>query len=168
MIGYHNDKKTLINLYPDNIKESKVVLKRMLQRTKKEEEMFIESDRGMAKLFSFIIPVSEIEIGHKMQSIKEPIFSIKNEINRARPWQVNNEIKNRALYTDTAETPAFPSGHSAQSYYLALFYSKIFPEKRKELLNLAENIGQSRIAAGLHYPSDHLYSKWLIDNNYIV
>ena len=33
---------------------------------------------------------------------------------------------------------------------------------------LAENIGQSRIAAGLHYPSDHLYSKWLLDNNYIV
>tara|TARA_A100001011_G_scaffold400833_1_gene519566 strand:- start:3785 stop:4291 length:507 start_codon:yes stop_codon:yes gene_type:complete len=167
MKGFYNNRKTLTYLYPNNIEESKLVLERMKKMTKREMEIFLNSDYNLEELFTEIIPVSKLEIKNELIKIEDQILSLKNEINRARPWQVNNEIKDKVLYTKTANTPSFPSGHSLQSYYLALLYSKKYPSKRQELLNLTEKIGQSRISAGLHYPSDHLYSKWLIDNNYI-
>lgn len=165
--GYYPNVTTLYNLYYDNVDESEIVWDRMLKRTKEEENMFKKSDQHFVKLFTEIVPVEEEDLIKILNLIEKPIMDLKKEINRARPWQIKKKIKDNMLKSFSADTPAFPSGHSLQSYYLASLLAIIFPRKRKELFDLAESIGQSRISAGLHYPSDHLYAKWLVDNGFI-
>ena len=55
---------------------------------------------------------------------------------------------------DSAQTPAFPSGHSAQSKLIQLALTDIYPHLKNEFKNAAENISNSRIIARVHYESD--------------
>ena len=88
--------------------------------------------------------------------------------NRARPSQVAPNIINKEsgtlLNSETADTPSYPSGHAFQAYYLAKILSKKFPKKKEQLMKLALRISNSRIIAGLHYPSDRDFAYWLVDN----
>jgi len=81
----------------------------------------------------------------------------KNHFNRPRPYQVAdlyNKKLNR-LKTDTAKTPAYPSGHAMQPMVVALYYSRKYPEHKDELVRMAKISGYGRVIAGLHYPSDY-------------
>jgi len=54
----------------------------------------------------------------------------------------------------SAQTPAFPSGHSAQSKLIALVLSDMYPEMKKEFTDVAAHVSNSRIVARVHYKSD--------------
>lgn len=88
--------------------------------------------------------------------------------NRARPYQVAPKLINKEngtlLVSQTADTPAYPSGHAFQAYYLAKILSKKFPKKKDELMKLAKRVSDARILAGLHFPSDRDFAYWLVDN----
>jgi len=59
------------------------------------------------------------------------------------------------LKSGTADSPAYPSGHSGQSRLIALYLSGVYRDHSTSFLDLAEECGQSRLNAGVHYPSDH-------------
>ena len=80
--------------------------------------------------------------------------------------QVAPEIVD-ALYSTTANTPAYPSGHALQAYYAAKLLSQWEPEKKKEWEDIAERVANIRIIAGLHYPSDRDFARRLVDNKII-
>ena len=81
----------------------------------------------------------------------------KNLFNRARPIQLapyfGMDLK--VFKAKTANTPSYPSGHSAQSYLVALIFADKYPDHRKNLVKAAEECGGGRVMAGLHYPTDH-------------
>lgn len=70
---------------------------------------------------------------------------------RARPTQLSPEL---SLVIDLPPHPAYPSGHAGQSYAVALILSALDPENESKYKQFAENIGQRREIAGVHYPSD--------------
>jgi len=79
---------------------------------------------------------------------------LKYKFNRPRPKQLS-EIRNiRFMNTNTTnDSPSYPCNHSLQSHTVALYLSNIFPAHSSELLNIAENIGQSRLVLGVQFPS---------------
>ena len=84
------------------------------------------------------------------------ILEIKNYHDRIRPNELA-EYYNIDLpfhYMKSAQTPAYPSGHSAQSMLIASVLTDMYPEMQKELMQAAENISKSRILARVHYESD--------------
>ena len=164
--GYNTHKNSLRKLFPNNIEEAKIVENRLRNISEKEKALFLESEY-FTDLFNAITnePVEKLDL-FLVNTINPYILKIKKEINRARPFQVNNYINKNRIKSTTANTAAFPSGHSMQTYFLAKNLALLYPDKANELFQLAENIGQSRIAAGHHYPSDHKYGKWLVDNIY--
>ena len=87
---------------------------------------------------------------------------LKYLINRARPAQVNSNVRRLELKSISADSPALPSGHSFQAFVLAKVLSKDYPAKKELLYNTAERCGHARIIAGLHYPSDHELSKNIV------
>ena len=89
------------------------------------------------------------------------ILILKYGINRARPKQINSKLN--VLESTTAHTPAYPAGHAFQAYVLEKILSRKHPEKRQELEQLAEKCNIVRIKAGLHYPSDGLFSKKIVN-----
>lgn len=78
-------------------------------------------------------------------------WNLKNKYNRKRPFETDPSIKAKAF---TSSSPSFPCEHSvtasAASHVLAYF----FPAVGDSLINLARNAGQSRVLAGVQYPSD--------------
>ena len=81
----------------------------------------------------------------------------KYQFNRPRPGQLAKamDIPLAPRKSGTADSPAYPSGHSTQSRLVALYLTGLHRDHGKSFLDLAEECGQSRLNAALHYPSDH-------------
>jgi membrane-associated phospholipid phosphatase len=93
---------------------------------------------------------------------------LKYIYNRARPAQIAPEIINEKngtlLHSDSGNTPAYPSGHAIQCYYLAKILVRKFPAKTQAIMEIATKCANIRIMAGLHYPSDRDFGWWVVDH----
>ena len=93
----------------------------------------------------------------------------KMKYKRERPYEVSDKIENPKTTTD--DTPSFPSGHSMLGYALEKVLSNKYPNKKKELKQMADKISLSRIQLGVHYPSDIKVGKeigYLIGEAYVA
>jgi undecaprenyl-diphosphatase len=80
------------------------------------------------------------------------VASAKALAGRVRPCNALGWL--RALPIELPSDPSFPSGHAAGSFAFAAF---VLTSKRRvgvALLSLASLIALSRVALGVHYPSD--------------
>jgi len=159
--------------YPNNEAEIPIIINNYINKRKKTDiDFFLYTDQSIIPAFQRIIPnslLSKSDIKNILFSGKIPyiIFFYKIFYNRARPGQVAPKILNHdngtLLKSKTAFTPAYPSGHAFQSYYLARTLSIKFPEYKNKLIYLAKRISDIRILAGLHFPSDRDFAWWLVD-----
>ena len=68
-----------------------------------------------------------------------------------RPFQVDPEFK--SLFP-SPNHPSYPSAHSCQSAAVATVLASFFPGDREALMLGAEEAGNSRMWAGIHFQSD--------------
>ena len=52
------------------------------------------------------------------------------------------------------KTPSYPSGHATRGVMWAILLGEIFPDQKDALMARGRLIGQDRVIAGMHYPSD--------------
>lgn len=57
-------------------------------------------------------------------------------------------------YRDVYGTASYPSGHTAQAYWMGLLLADMLPELAPQLLARASEVGNGRIVLGVHYPLD--------------
>ena len=88
---------------------------------------------------------------------------LKYKFNRPRPFQLGKVlgIEVTKYSSSTANTPAFPSGHTTQSVVVAHVLSDKYPELKDDLMKVADKVSLSRLVGGHHYPSDVEYGKQL-------
>jgi len=153
-----------IPLYPNSIDESRIVERMAYTRSPSDVAFFKLTDRSVSDAFVKVVPVSVEELDKTIQRLVFEIMLIKNFYNRPRPVQMNENIN--VLTSTTAATPAYPAGHAYQAYYLAKTLGKKYPEAQHILNDVAKECDECRIKAGLHYPSDGAFSKYLIDSIY--
>lgn len=79
------------------------------------------------------------------------VFYFKNHFNRARPYHYYPEIKATIA---PPKHPSYPSGHATQSYSLALALAEVFPNRRTDLITVANKISTNREIGGVHFKSD--------------
>ena len=91
------------------------------------------------------------------------VMYLKKHYNRARPEQFANayNIPFQVEITHTALHPAYPSGHAFDSFIMEHVMKRLAPSKAKEIEEFTEQMRESRIYVGLHYPSDNQISKVL-------
>ena len=77
-------------------------------------------------------------------------FTVKYHLLRARPYVLEPKLEPLAIMG----SPSFASGHTLWAYIQAFTWSELVPAKRKQFLDLAYEIGESREVMGIHYPSD--------------
>lgn len=154
--------KFLNSSYPD-IQGSLKELEYIKKEFPLDEEFVREYDdipTIFANYFSFEENICD-SIDNMLNDSRIIISIIKWYYNRIRPYQLaklhNIEIGN--LLLDTMVTPSFPSGHSTQSYLIAYYFGEIYPDIKKDLLDLADKVCVSRMAAKAHYPSDIAFGK---------
>jgi hypothetical protein len=156
-----------IPIYPSNTEEIPLVKDAVRRRTQSQTRLFELTDESVSYAFQSRVPESLRELQSLIwrPQVILPIFFFKYTSNRARPKQVDPTLA--SLHSETAWTPVYPSGHAFQAYYLAHILSQRYPEKKKELWSLAEDCAHSRVAAGLHYPSDNVFAQRLVNVFYV-
>ena len=148
-------------IYPDSSQEATVVKNITQNRVPDLITLFYKTDDSVADAFIHILQQDKASIETVMSRVNWLTLFLKYTINRPRPVQIDKSID--VLLSKTGNTPAYPSGHSCQAFYIAKYYSRLYPEKKSALYTIAEQCGQARIQAGIHYPSDHVFSEWLVE-----
>lgn len=85
---------------------------------------------------------------------------IKSSINRLRPFQ-NPEIMDWVQKVGEAHGQSFPSNHAANVFAAATILNWFWPGKAKILYIFALIVGLSRVALGVHYPTDVMAGMFL-------
>ena len=97
-------------------------------------------------------------------------LSLKHIFQRPRPYQLAFERGNLAFeheLSQTAHSPALPSGHALQAAAFALFAhddlaaDEVWGRHVGHLPAWAASMGDRRNCAGLHYPSDN-WASWIV------
>ncbi len=150
-----------IPVYPNNKKELETVKNKIKNRTKEDIKIFKLTDRSVSELFALYVKesVKELDIITLIPVVIINIF--KTIINRARPYHIDKNIN--YLKSKTDKTPAYPAGHAFQAYYLAKVLTKRYPNLKDLFQILAFKCVHVREAAGIHYPSDGIFAKQLVD-----
>ena len=163
--------------FPDSKSEINIVITEyIMKRMPSDVSFFRMTDLNPAAAFTPIITSDEmsvIEMDRIMTSPRVLFITkmLKWVYNRARPAQIAPEVINEAngalLRSDSAATPAYPSGHAVQTYYLAKILAKKFPAKTHAIMETAIKCANIRIMAGHHYPSDRDFGWWVV-NTYLI
>lgn len=69
-----------------------------------------------------------------------------------RPFMLDPQLK---TYIVTPNFPSYPAAHSTVGKTAAIILTYYFPENEQEWNRLADEMGLSRIWAGVHFPIDH-------------
>ena len=93
-------------------------------------------------------------------------IKLKEYWNRARPYQYANLIE-APLYpmtTMSGHSPAYPSGHTLQGLIWAKLVSTVKPDLKGWADSISIKINLSRLALGVHFPSDIEFSKKIYED----
>jgi hypothetical protein len=101
-----------------------------------------------------------------MDSTDKILFKLKYHFQRTRPSQfafLNNMPLYPILNSD-ADSPAYPSGHALDAYKMGYAVGKKFPDLKDKVEEFSEKTANTRIVGGVHYPSDHEFSKIIFND----
>jgi hypothetical protein len=115
------------------------------------------------------VGIDRQEVSDTMKQIHDDIVplivKLKYHYQRVRPYQLSHILSMR-LYpfqSETANSPSYPSGHSIQAKLYADVLGNKYPKYYKQLQALSDDIAESRLAMGLHYPSDILFGEYVCE-----
>ena len=78
------------------------------------------------------------------------LWAAKYRFNRVRPYTIEPRLEN----LETPNFPAYPSGHSSNSWVAAYVYELLLPEQRDLFIRNARDMAYSREILGVHFASD--------------
>ena len=132
-------------------------------RTYDDKSFFELTDPSITNAFLPYVDESKDELTNIITDfqIQSSLLFFKYSINRPRPYQIDSKIN--ILESKTGNTPSMPAGHAGQAYYLANILGDKYPNNKKLFDNLARRCDEVRVKAGIHYPSDGEFSKYIVD-----
>jgi hypothetical protein len=97
------------------------------------------------------------EIDELIQDLAVLITKLKFAYQRPRPFQIAQYYKARLfpVLSLVAISPSYPSGHTIEAKVMAELIGSRHPDQYEFLSRLADDIAQSRLFLGLHFPSDN-------------
>jgi hypothetical protein len=100
----------------------------------------------------YFISKSEIERYWNDEVANSRINNLKDLVKRPRPYWIFDTIK--TFEGVISPSYSFPSAHASLAWTTALGLSKKYPHLTDALETIARKISESRVQAGVHYPSD--------------
>jgi len=125
---------------------------------------YINYDRALIPYIDNILKAEGVDEMDLMRSIQRDItpliIKLKYKFQRPRPYQLANYYKLNLfpMKSTSALTPAYPSGHTIQAIVVLTIIGNKHPNLYQSCKRLWEDIAYSRIALGVHYPSDNDFS----------
>lgn len=97
------------------------------------------------------------EIEAAIEDVASIVMNVKYRFNRPRPAQLADfhNVKISPREGTSADSPSYPSGHSAQASFLARMLGDSNPKHKVNLLEMGDAVGINRLKGNFHYPADH-------------
>lgn len=161
-----NSDKKLVQDPPENTSDETraeiIELQDRVELVNDKEEKFVKWDRDIPKPFIEYLEENNLSYDKDMfaKIIEQSIAIILKQkyiFCRPRPAVVAPliDMKLTPVGSKTTQSPAYPSGHAAQGRLLGLYLASVHPEHSERFLEMARECGESRLDAGVHYPSDY-------------
>ncbi len=96
-------------------------------------------------------PLTEALLARAAAAARPCIGASKHAHPRPRPYVADARV---APAVEREPSPSYPSGHSTRGALFAAVLAELAPDRREVLLRRGEQIGEDRVIAGVHYPSD--------------
>ncbi len=95
------------------------------------------------------------------KDLKPLISKLKYHFQRPRPYQLAYAYKLKLFpyKSSTDDSPSLPSGHTLQAFVILNVIGNKHPQVYKFCKEIIEDIANSRVYLGLHYPSDNDFAK---------
>lgn len=139
----------------------------------KENDYFLKRyksyDRSLIQTLTTIFKQKGINVEEVCMQIQDDInpliAKLKVHFNRPRPFQLANYYKLKLFPFDSfsANTASYPSGHTLQASVMLNVIGSMHPTQYKYCRNIIDDIAESRINLGLHYPSDNDFALEVAD-----
>ncbi|RMS46323.1 hypothetical protein ALP65_01732 [Pseudomonas aeruginosa] len=97
------------------------------------------------------LPLTRSFFNRAQENLVEVLMPAKKHFARPRPYEVTPKVK---PVLPPPEGESYPSGHTMDSYFKASLLSMLVPEHHDAFFARAEEHAQSRVLAGVHFPSD--------------
>ena len=129
----------------------------------RQKELVKLVDKEPLDLFSSIIRKNDLKFDRESfrdlyyGTFDPVILNLKSKYNRARPDQLAPAfgMKVDVITTDTHQTPAYPSGHTAYTAFAAYLLAAMYPDLSSSFFGRIGLAGYARCLQGVHYPSDN-------------
>ena len=149
------------NISPEVRRELTELLKRTTNISPADLEFAVQAEKNhydiwIKFLYNMGISISRPFLDKITDETDGLLYALKYHYNRPRPFQLgyyHGIHVNPTIYTN-ANSPAFPSGHATEARLFALIFSEKYPFAAEKIMNMANKIAESRLDAGVHYPSD--------------
>jgi len=95
------------------------------------------------------------------------VMQLKHHYNRPRPYQFayySGQTNFHNFNTISGNTPAYPSGHSCQSWFMCNIIAFHNPTYKEQLLKLGHRIAHTREVMGVHYASDTAFGRQIANS----
>lgn len=131
-----------------------------LQKTRTPEQIAfvrksLDLERFVPLIAEELLTVNARELDIMLEAIIDEVRTdydaIKAHYNEERPFVANSKVR---PVMEARPVASYPSGHAVRAIVFARILSEFFPERRKSLIELAEQIGYGRVIAGVHFPMD--------------
>ncbi|WP_271411369.1 acid phosphatase [Pseudomonas sp. Q1-7] len=97
------------------------------------------------------LPLTRAFFRRAQEDLVQVLMPAKQQFDRPRPYETDTRVE---PVLPPPEGDSYPSGHSMNAYLNATLLGMVLPEKRSELFERAREHADSRVIAGVHYPSD--------------
>ena len=160
-------KSVLAGPQPDNSdateKELEIILQDQASRTREQVARINQEEHYHIFLFANVLgswfnnetvgasTATNKVLASVMETAKPILDAAKADWNRKRPFVVNSRVY------PSVERPtdsSYPSGHAARAELDGLVLSQLDPGDAQAIMARAQQIGDDRVIAGVHFPSD--------------
>jgi len=145
---------------PTTLKEIEIVLEKQKTRTPEEVARIKREVHLNVYLFDTVLgpwfteknlPLTAALFKNVDAVVHPVIESAKKDWNRPRPFLQDNRVHPPI---DLPKNASYPSGHSTVGDIDALILAELAPDLKEAILARGLQIGDDRIIAGVHFPSD--------------
>ena len=159
------------NVLPEPPKNSSDITHRELELisevtkelSEEEYNLVIEVDKDPNNVFMGLLKKHGLQFPKEkfdeffFSQVDPVVTKLKYKYKRARPSQLAKKyrIDIKVIETETHDTPAYPSGHTAYAAFAGSMLATLYPEHTSEFYELINLAGTARILQGVHYPSDN-------------
>ncbi len=107
------------------------------------------------------IDVSSDELLEISKELDPITFGVKYHYNYPRPYQLalEHEVPVYPIQATDAGSPAYPSGHTIDSFVIMGLMARVKPELTAELEAFAERVSWGRVESGIHFTFDGEFGK---------